>query len=111
MSYEQFAVQFADALTQGDFDGAHRMLATDLRQELTADSLRAEFDSMTGYFDSAAQVDGHTETMRDWPGKGADDLGWVYVSISGAPCSEAVTVIVSDEDDGLVISNIEWGRP
>ena len=111
MDYEQFAVQFARALTEGDFDAAHRMLSTDLRQQLSADNLGAEFDSMTDYFDSAAKVDGHTETMSDWPGKRADDLGWVYVSISGTPCSEAVIVIVSSGGDGMAISSIEWGRP
>ena len=115
MAYEQIATEFAGALTRGDFDAAHGMLSAELKQQLSAESLRAEFDSMTDYFDSAARVDEHTETMSDWPAKRPDELGWVYVSISGNTCSEAVIVIVSRAGDGVaigeVISSIEWGRP
>ena len=41
-------------------------------------------------------VDGHTESMDDWPDKKSDDIGWVYVSISGATFGEAVTLIVTN---------------
>ena len=39
------------------------------------------------------------------------DSAWVYVSIIGEGNSEAVTVVVSNEDGRHLIQKLEWGRP
>ena len=51
------------------------------------------------------------ETMTSWPGKQAADIAWVYVSIGGNVYSEAITVVVTSEDESLKIREIEFGRP
>lgn len=49
--------------------------------------------------------------MEAWPDKKEDDIGWAYVALSGDSFSEAVAVIVKQEDNRLVIRSLEWGRP
>ena len=51
------------------------------------------------------------ETLKDWPGKGPSDLGWVYVSIGGDVYSEAVTVVITLENGGPKVREVEFGRP
>ena len=111
VSYYEFAVDFAKALTADDFVSAHAMLAPDLKAEYSVDALKASFEEMVEYGGSPARVDGFVEVMDDWPTKGSADLGWAYVSISGADFAEAVTVVVTRVDDAMAIGSIEWGRP
>ncbi|RFA27036.1 hypothetical protein CAI21_15930 [Alkalilimnicola ehrlichii] len=47
--YAQLAVRFAEALLGEDFATAHALLSPGLRQELSADALRAEFEEMLDY--------------------------------------------------------------
>jgi hypothetical protein len=49
--------------------------------------------------------------MEDWPGKKKRDVGWAYVGVLGDSFVEAVTVVVAEDEFGLSISEIEWGRP
>jgi hypothetical protein len=39
------------------------------------------------------------------------DSAWVYASIIGEDNGEAVTVIVSNENEKYLIQELEWGRP
>ena len=82
-----------------------------MQQELTAADLGERFEAMVEYGGSPARVDGFTQTLESWPDKKQDDVGWVYVSISGDDFGEAVTVVVSADNSGMSISSIEWGRP
>ena len=56
-------------------------------------------------------VGGHVEFMDDWPARQSQDIGWAYVSITGAGFIEAVTVVVAEENGTAKIREIEWGRP
>lgn len=111
VEYPEFASRFATALTEGEYDAAHEMLSSDMQQDLTAAELGGQFEAMVEYGESPARVDGFTETLDSWPDKKPDDVGWVYVSISGDDFGEAVAVVVSADDSGMSISSIEWGRP
>jgi hypothetical protein len=70
---------------------------------------------MVQYFGGPAHNVEVIETMEEWPQKIQGDLGWAYVAISATisdrSFSEAVTVVVSDENDCQVIRSVEWGRP
>ena len=111
MTYSEFAVTFAKALTAGDFAAAHSMLAPDLKADYTTEALKESFEEMVEYGESPARVDGFVQTMDDWPAKGSNDLGWAYVSISGDDFGEAVTVVVTRVDGAMAIGSVEWGRP
>ena len=110
-AYPKFASRFATALTNGEYETAYDMLSSDMQRKYTAEALGNKFEAMVEYGGSPAKVDGFIETMEDWPDRKADEVGWAYVSISGNDYAEAVTVIVSADNYGMSISNIEWGRP
>jgi hypothetical protein len=110
-TYPDVAAEFAEALVNGKYEVAYAMLGSTLEQEYTPDELGNEYEAMVEYGDSNVKSDGVLDTMEDWPTRKPMDVGWAYVSITGDEFAEAITVIVSVENDVLKISNIEWGRP
>lgn len=87
------------------------MLAVAVGQAVSGSELSAEYSALA---DDMGGVTGIGEPMiilEDWPDKAADELAVVYVPLEGDVFSEAITVTVARSDDGLLISNVEWGRP
>jgi hypothetical protein len=109
--YRKVALAFATALVSGDFEAAARLLATSMRESLTAATLQAAYESMTGYFQTPPTFINVEEVLTDWPDKQMQDIGWAYVSISDDRSCEAVAVIVCQEADKYSIRSIAWGRP
>jgi hypothetical protein len=110
----QVAVDFAQALVDGDFELANSLLAPETRSIMTPEQLRLDYEGMISFYanpGSARVVFDPQFTMTSWPDKRPDDVGWVYVSIAGDGFVEAVTVIIADYDGELLIREIEWGRP
>lgn len=107
------AQQFAEHLVDGDFNAAQAMLSRDLTA-ITADVLQRDYEGMIEYADVADGASIEVCVMSaedDMPDMTPADLGWVYVAISGESFSEAVTVVVTREDGGAKIRELEWGRP
>lgn len=105
------AANFARALVSSDFTEAHALLSTQAQQRYSAAQLQQAYADMTSYGDGPGAVDGHVEFMDDWPARQSQDIGWAYVSITGAGFIEAVTVVVVDERGAAKIREVEWGRP
>lgn len=113
------AQAFAELLVDGDYRGAHGLLASNLRG-MDPDNLRAEFEQMVAIsFDESGDASEFADDLlvtvvgceQDMPGMTGADLGWVYVGICGDEVSEAITVVVTAEGDDLRIRELEWGRP
>lgn len=112
---EQVALKFAVALVDGRFNDAHALLSKYLLGILRPTDLETGLHQMyQGYAEGpplpeCTQVVSMTDIPHvEWrPG----DLGWVYVMIGGEDFSEAVSVLVSTENEQFVIREIEWGRP
>jgi hypothetical protein len=105
------ANQFAEDLAKGDFEGAHALLTAGAKLRLPPSELQKQYRAMTDYGSGPAT---HVQVVQDfasWPGKQRNDVGWVYVAISGDTFSEAVTVVVSRENGLDAIRSVEWGRP
>jgi hypothetical protein len=105
------ANQFATAVARGDFEPAHSLLTEATRQALPAAELRKQYTSMTDYGGGPATQVQVMQELSFWPGKQKDDVGWVYVAVSGDNFSEAVTVVVCREHGRELIRSVEWGRP
>ncbi len=105
-AHEKIALEFAQALANGEFTSAEALLA-----EIPSPNLAQNYAEMIHYAEEPIdQVEVILE-MQAWPAKREHDIGWVYVAMSGLGYSEAVTVIVSDINNSLKITSIEWGRP
>jgi hypothetical protein len=105
------ALDFARAIASDDAASAHALLSSQLQSERTPEKLAAEYKEMVGYGSGAPTTIQVMTTMDKWPDKQPADLEWVYVALANDTYSEAVTVVVSQEQSRLVIRSIEWGRP
>lgn len=109
----KIALAFAQALVHRDFETAHALLSSGLRDEWTPRRLEEELTRMVAY--GKGQPDQveliSVDDMREWQTRQDSDIGWAYVAIAGDDFNEAVSVVVSLEGDHRVIRNIEWGRP
>jgi hypothetical protein len=103
--------KFAQALVDGKYLDAKSLLTQQLQQQYPPETLQARYTEMTSYGEGPVKVDGHTKFMGNWPAREPMDIGWAYISISGADFAEAVTVVVADENGVPKIREIEWGRP
>lgn len=109
-SYGQVALKFSTALLNGQFEEAHALLSASIREEWTPSLLQETYEEMVEYFEippnelSVDSVDTEMLSIKA-------DSAWVYVSIIGEGNSEAVTVVVSNEDGRHLIQKLERGRP
>ena len=105
------AVEFATALGTGEYQRAHAFLSSSLRSRISVAKLETDYKEMVSYGSGAPTTVTAVTAMDNWPDKQAGDLEWVYVAMANDTYSEAVTVVVAQENDELVIRSIEWGRP
>ena len=110
-TFQEFSIALAQALADGRYADAHAMLSENLRKEKSPEDLQSEFEYMFEDDEDKPAVGGVVETMTDWPDKGPDDVGWVYISISTPEFLEAITVTVASTNDAMTVSSIEFGRP
>jgi hypothetical protein len=105
------ALHFTIALSRRDYAGAYVMTSSDYQRSTSLAEMQAAFEAIVPTdWPTVGPVEvGHT--MDTWPDKQPADVGWVYVGIGGDVYSEAVTVIVTREDNTLKIRSVEWGRP
>lgn len=105
------ALKFANALASMEFDLAYSMLTNATRQVMSKDDLIDDYTRMISYGDGSANDCEVMVVDDDMPGMGKHDLAWVYVAICGVGFSEAVTVLVVDDESTTAIRIDGWGRP
>ena len=105
------ALAFARALVNQDFSTAHSMLSQNLKKELSQNEIQTKFNSMIEYGEGLPDFIDIMNVLDDWPTKQSNDIGWAYCAISGDGYSEAVALVVTNENGRQVVREIEWGRP
>jgi len=102
MSYRAVAQRFGDSIAKKDWGAACALLTEDLQSSITPEIVKNAVTTMiayaTGSIQEAQVMDDFT--LEDWPGKQADDLAVVYVTLTLAQHGEEV-----------LIRHLEWGRP
>jgi len=110
-NYQQVALAFTRTLAERQYAKAYEMTSQEYRRHSTVDKLKEDFETIVpNDFGPIAPIE-VARTMTSWPGKQPSDLGWVYVSIGGDVYSEALVVIVTNENGNMRIREIEFGRP
>jgi hypothetical protein len=107
----EFAAAFARKIVDGDTDSAHAMLTGALAQATTAAELSSQFETLADDMGGVTGVGEPMVILEEWPDMAADDRAMLYVPLEGDVFSEAFTVTIAAGENGLRISNIEWGRP
>lgn len=115
--FTRVALDFAQALVDADYDHAFSLLTPELQQRLTPAGLREQLYAMFIEYEPEDQpreihVDEEQPALlTQWPAKQPDDLGWLYVGITGENFVEGIAVTVTMRDGRELIRAIEWGRP
>lgn len=109
----KLGLAFAQAVVSGEFAKAHAMLSKALRQEMQPQDIEASYNAMIEYGEGQPdQIEViNIDNMDGWPSRQEQDLGWAYIAICGDGYSEAVSVVVAEEEGREVIRLLEWGRP
>ena len=107
----EIAARFARALFAGDIDSAYELLSDELRGEVAAMELSSQFASLAEDMGGVTGIGQAMVILEEWPEMSEDDRAMVYVPLEGDVFSEAITVRVSEIDNAVRISSIEWGRP
>lgn len=105
------AGHFVSAIVNGESYTAHTMLVPELANNISASDLARKCDLLAGDMGGVTNIGEPMLILEDWPSRAPNDLGIVYVPLEGDVYSEAITVTLSELDDELRVSNIEWGRP
>lgn len=109
--YRAVALEFVDALAARDYSGAYAMTSSEFKQGMSEGGLRRVFETIVPLDWEFGKIEVAEQTLTTWPTRQPADVGWAYVSIGGDVYSEAVTVVVTLEGDGLRIREVEFGRP
>ncbi len=109
----KLAAQFASLIIDQDYVSAWSMLTHAARSTQSPESIQAAVEAMISYASGpilAAQIV-ESATVEAWPGKKPEDLAVVYVALTGAGFSEAVTLTLTREAGNILIRDLTWGRP
>ncbi len=107
----EIAARFARAIFAGEVDSAYELLSDQLRGEVEAVDLSSQFASLAEDMGGVTAIGQPMVILEQWPEMSADDRAMVYVPLEGDDFSEAIIVKVSEIDNAVRISSIEWGRP
>ena len=113
MAYRAVAQHFGDRIAREDYSAAWDLLTKEAKRSATPADIQAAVATMTAYAPGPileAQVM-EDSILEDWPGKQNGDLAVVYVALTGASFSEAVTLTLVQQGEDALIRQIEWGRP
>ena len=104
-------MDFTNALAARNYPAAYALTSRDYQDGTSLEAMQAAFEAIVPTDWSAIGPVEVGATMEDWPDRKPSDVGWAYVSVGGDAYSEAVTVVVTLEDDALKVRTVEFGRP
>ena len=107
----EVGAEFVRALAAGDANAAHQLLTSPLASDVAASDLLAEFEALADELGGVTGIGEPMVILTEWPDMSEGDRAMVYVPLEGDMFSEAVTLKVSEIDNMLRVSSVEWGRP
>lgn len=105
------ALQFGKSLAHRNYNAAYRLTSRELRSEMSAEEMQEGFERVIPPDWGETEPVELSKVMHDWTGRRLGDVMWAYVTIYGDVYSEAITFVVTYEDEQLRIRNLEFGRP
>ena len=107
------ASRFGSLIVDQDFQGACLLLSSEARSLHSPDSMKAAVEAMISYA-AGPVLEFHViedATVEDWPAKKPGDVAVMYLTLTGAGFSEAVTLTLVEESAAILIRDLAWGRP
>ena len=108
---KETALIFSKLIASRNYSDAYEMTSTSFKKNFSKVEMQEAFEDMIPMDWGEISPIEIGETMTDWPAKESTDIAWVYVILGGDVYSEALTLIVTDEEGSIKIRDIEFGRP
>ena len=105
------ALEFSSLMASRNYSDAYEMTSNSFKDNFTLQELKATFEDMIPIDWGEVSPIEIGETMKEWPAKEMSDIAWVYVVLGGDVYSEALILIVTEENGSTKIRDIEFGRP
>lgn len=107
------ACQFGNLIVDQDFQAACLLLTSEARSLHPPEAMKAAVKEMISYATGPILQSQLIEaaTVEDWPAKRPGDLAVIYLALTGAGFSEAVTLTLVEESSVILIRDLTWGRP
>ena len=105
------ALKFSNLMSSRNYSDAYEMTSKKFKNDFSLTELQENFEDMIPSDWGEVSPIEVGESMTEWPAKEPSDIAWVYVILGGDVYSEALILILTDEDDSIKIRNIEFGRP
>jgi len=107
------ALRFANLIAAEDYKAASLLLTADCRRANPPERLKQAIVQITRYRPGPiVNVELVKEgTSLDWPDKQPGDLVSYYIALDGEGFTEAVSVVLTQAGDQILIRALEWGRP
>lgn len=105
------ALKFSNLMSSRNYSDAYEMTSKKFKNNFSATELQENFEDMIPSDWGEVSPIEVGETMMEWPAKESSDIAWVYVILGGDVYSEALTLILTSEEDSIKIREIEFGRP
>jgi hypothetical protein len=108
---EKFSLQFAEHMSNRKYAEAYEMTSSEYQTLIDLNQFKTDFEKMIPLdWGKIAPIE-IGDTLKNWPEKQSSDLIWIYISLGGDVYSEAVTIVISTENENLRISELKFGRP
>lgn len=108
---KETALNFSNVIASRNYSDAYEMTSTSFKEHFSKLKMQEAFEDMVPMDWGDINPIEIGETMTEWPTKESTDIAWVYVILGGDVYSEALTLIVTNENGILKIRDIEFGRP
>src|SRR5262245_6245687 len=104
------AEQFGRSIAQGNYAAAHSLLSDAARGSNSPDDLKQAVEQMIAIGDGPIMDVAIVNecVLENWPAKQDNDVGYVYVALTGNGFCEAVIVTLAREAGEIRIRELEW---
>ena len=108
---KDMALKYSKLMSSRKYNDAYEMTSKSFKEAFSVKEMQSSFEYMIPNDWGEVIPIEVGETMTNWPAKKLSDIAWVYVILGGDVYSEALTLIVTSEDNILKIRDVEYGRP
>ena len=105
------ALEFSTIIASRNYSDAYEMTSSSFKKTYSESEMQKAFEEMIPLDWGDISPIEIGETMTEWPAKESTDVAWFYVILGGDVYSEALILIVADDNGLIKIRDIEFGRP
>ena len=105
------ALEFSKLLASRDYSEAYALTSRSYKNNFNVADLQESFEDIIPNDWGTVDPVEISKSMTNWPDKKPSDIAWIYIVLGGDVYSEALILIITDENSTTKIRDVEFGRP